>query len=52
METMCNGELLNKDTADALEYLDSLVENSQVWETKDISNWDLLETTPIARSGF
>lgn len=32
LERMCNGEFLNKETSDALEYFDFLAENSQSWD--------------------
>ena len=31
MKTMCNGEFLDKESKEALEYLDHLAENSQSW---------------------
>ncbi|XP_022859157.1 uncharacterized protein LOC111379951, partial [Olea europaea var. sylvestris] len=39
VETMCNGEFLDKDPDEALEFLDHLAENSQSWQTiKPIEN--------------
>ncbi|XP_022862089.1 uncharacterized protein LOC111382375 [Olea europaea var. sylvestris] len=39
VETMCNGEFLDKDIDEALKFLDHLAENSQSWQTvKPIEN--------------
>lgn len=39
---MCSNESLSKDAKDAYGYLDSLAENSQAWQTKDISEQNQL----------
>ena len=38
IETMCNGEFLDKDPEEAFDYLDHLAENSQNWQTCNSSN--------------
>ena len=35
VETMCNGEFLSKNPDEAWEYLDSLAESAQNWDTSD-----------------
>ncbi|XVF47618.1 hypothetical protein PTKIN_Ptkin03bG0124400 [Pterospermum kingtungense] len=37
VETMCNGEFLDKEPEEALEYLDHLAENSQSWHSTSSS---------------
>ena len=37
VETMCNGEFLDKEPNDALEYLDHVAENSQSWQSVNSS---------------
>ena len=38
IETMCNGEFLDKDPEEAFDYLDHLAENSQNWQATNSLN--------------
>ncbi|XVF68782.1 hypothetical protein PTKIN_Ptkin11bG0029000 [Pterospermum kingtungense] len=51
VETMCNGEFLDKEPKKALEYLDHLAENSQSWHSTNPSKNSLRSNLANASRG-
>ena len=50
METICNGEFMNKEPEEAWDYFDILAENAQTWDTSD--KIKQFKTTPTAKGGM
>ena len=51
VETMCNGEFLDKEPEEALGYLDHLAENSQSWHTSNSSEGSIRSNLAQASKG-
>ena len=51
VETMCNGEFLDKEPDEALEYLDHLAENSQSWHSGNGSEGSIRSNLAYANKG-
>ena len=48
---MCNGEFLDKEPSDALDYLDHLAENSQSWHGNNPSEGSIRSNLANANRG-
>ena len=51
VETMCNGEFLDKEPDDAFDYLDHLAENSQSWHSENSSEGSIRSNMTNANKG-
>ena len=51
IETMCNGEFLDKEPSEALDYLDHLAENSQSWHGNNSSEGSIRSNLANANKG-
>ena len=51
VETMCNGEFLDKEPDEALEYLDHLAENSQSWHSVNSSEGSIRSNLANSNKG-